>query len=226
MEDVSRESPRVRRVDGFLHRADTPRSRAVRVDRAVVCSSAYRAFHRHGAPNSRVDRPTNRRRIPDDTAPRWLHRDRDRAYSETFRRRVAGIAIADVVSAPASPWQNPYVERVIGSIRRECPDHVVVLNQVHLRRVLTIHSEYYHRSRTHLGLNKAPPDSSTTTPLGVPGVCADTSTPIASQTHATHTTTNVRTVFIMQSPFLLCGRHDINGRGGRREFQRMARHCP
>src|SRR6516165_6502025 len=62
------------------------------------------------------------------------------------------------VVSPASPWQNPYVERVIGSIRRECLDHMIVLNQVHLRRVLTIYSRYYHRSRTHLGLEKDAPD--------------------------------------------------------------------
>jgi putative transposase len=96
--------------------------------------------------------------FPDDTAPKWLHRDRDSVYSETFRRRVAGIGIAEVISAPASPWQNPYAERVIGSIRRECLDHVIVLNQAHLRRVLSIYSRYYHRSRTHLGLEKDAPD--------------------------------------------------------------------
>jgi transposase InsO family protein len=72
----------------------------------------------------------------DDTAPKWLHRDRDSVYGESFRRRVAGIGIAEVVAAPASPWQNPYAERVIGSMRRECLDHVIVLNQAHLRRVL------------------------------------------------------------------------------------------
>jgi len=99
--------------------------------------------------------------FPDDTAPKWLHRDRDSAYSEMFRRRVAGMGIAEVVSAPASPWQNPYAERVIGSIRRECLDHVIVLNQAHLRRVLTLYSRYYYRTRTHLGsrrtrLNLAP----------------------------------------------------------------------
>jgi transposase InsO family protein len=87
-----------------------------------------------------------------------LHRDRDSAYSETFRRRVAGKGIAEVVSAPASPWQNPYAERVIGAIRRECLDHVIVLNQAHLRRILTIYSRYYHRTRTHLGLAKDAPD--------------------------------------------------------------------
>ena len=96
--------------------------------------------------------------FPNDTAPTWLHRDRDSVYGESFRRRLAGTAIAEVVSSPASPWQNPYVERVIGSIRRECLDHVVVINQAHLWRVLTIYSRYYHRSRTHLGLAKDAPD--------------------------------------------------------------------
>jgi len=96
--------------------------------------------------------------FPDDTAPGWLHRDRDSVYGESFRRRVAGMDIGEVVSAPASPWQNPYAERVIGSIRRECLNHVIVLNQAHLRRILTIYSGYYHRSRTHLGLAKDAPD--------------------------------------------------------------------
>jgi integrase-like protein len=75
-----------------------------------------------------------------------------------FQRRLAGMSIAEVVSAPGSPWQNPYVERLIGSIRRECLDHVIVINEAHLRRVLTTYSRYYHRSRTHLGLKKDTPD--------------------------------------------------------------------
>src|SRR5262249_4828947 len=62
--------------------------------------------------------------FPNDTAPRWLHRDRDSIYGEHFRGRVAGMGIAEVVSAAASPWQNPYVERLIGSIRRECLDDI------------------------------------------------------------------------------------------------------
>jgi Integrase core domain len=70
--------------------------------------------------------------FPEDTAPRWLHRDRDRIYGDVFQCRIAGMGIAEVVSAPASPWQNPYVERLIGSIRRECLDHVIVLNEAHL----------------------------------------------------------------------------------------------
>ncbi len=96
--------------------------------------------------------------FPDDTAPRWIHRDRDRVYGEAFQRRMASMGIAEVVSAPASPWQNPYVERVIGSIRRECLDHLVILHEAHLRHVLRSYVRYYHRSRTHLGLQKDTPD--------------------------------------------------------------------
>src|ERR1700687_5722443 len=71
-----------------------------------------------------------------DTAPRWVLRDRDAIYGEQFCQRVAGMGITEVVSAPSSPWQNPYVERLIGSLRRECLDHVIVLSEAHLRRVL------------------------------------------------------------------------------------------
>jgi transposase InsO family protein len=102
--------------------------------------------------------------FPHDTAPRYLHRDRDSIYSESFRRRVAGMGIAEVISAPASPWQNPYVERLIGSIRRECLDHIIVLNASHLRRILRMYERYYHRSRTHLGLKKDAPDSRPVSP--------------------------------------------------------------
>jgi transposase InsO family protein len=87
-----------------------------------------------------------------------LHRDRDRIYGEVFQRRLAGMGITAVVSAPASPWQNPFVERLIGSIRRECLDHMIILNATHLRLVLTSYRLYYHRSRTHLGLKKDAPD--------------------------------------------------------------------
>jgi putative transposase len=110
--------------------------------------------------------------FPDDSAPRWLHRDRDSVFSESFRCRVVGMGIAEVVSAPASPWQNPYAERLIGSIRRECLDHVIVLNQTHLRRVLTIYSQYYHRSRTHLGLEKEAPDPRPVSPTSTGPIIA------------------------------------------------------
>jgi hypothetical protein len=90
--------------------------------------------------------------IPWDTAPRYLLRDRDGIYRGDFVRRVEGMRIVEVPISAHSPWQNPYVERVIGSIRRECLDHVIVFSERHLRRVLRSYVEYYHGSRTHLGL--------------------------------------------------------------------------
>jgi putative transposase len=81
--------------------------------------------------------------FPNDTAPRWLLRDRDAIYGDAFRRRVAGMDIGEVISSPSSPWQNPYAERLIGSIRRECLDHVIVLGERHLRRILTSYTAYY-----------------------------------------------------------------------------------
>jgi transposase InsO family protein len=96
--------------------------------------------------------------FPEDTAPRWLLRDRDTIYNDQVRRRIAGLGITEVVSSPLSPWQSPYVERLIGSIRRECFDHVIILGQTHLRRILRAYLAYYHRSRTHLALNKDAPD--------------------------------------------------------------------
>ena len=95
--------------------------------------------------------------FPDDTAPRWLLRDRDAIYGDTFRRRVASMGITEVLASPSSPWQNPYAERLIGSIRRECLDHVIVLSQAHLQRVLARYVSYYHGARTHLSLEKDAP---------------------------------------------------------------------
>ena len=95
--------------------------------------------------------------FPDDTAPRWRLRDRDAIYGDAFRRRIAGMGIGEVLSSPSSPWQDPHPERLIGSIRRECLDHVIVLGERHLRRILTDYLTYYHGSRTHLSLEKDAP---------------------------------------------------------------------
>ena len=95
--------------------------------------------------------------FPDDTAPRWLLRDRDAIYGDRFRRRVAAMSIHEVISAPSSPWQNPYVERLIGSIRREGLDQVIVLGQRHLRHLMTAYLTYYHGARTRLALEKDAP---------------------------------------------------------------------
>jgi putative transposase len=91
--------------------------------------------------------------FPWDEAPRYLLRDRDRVYGASFRQRVRNMGSEEVLIAPRSPWQNPYVERLIGSIRRECLDHVIVLHERHLRRLLTGYFQYYHHWRTHRALD-------------------------------------------------------------------------
>lgn len=96
--------------------------------------------------------------FPFDSAPRYLVRDRDAIYGGLVRRRIRTLGIKEVLIAPKSPWQNPFVERAIGSIRRDCLDHVVVFNEAHLRRILKKYFDYYHNCRTHLSLNKDPPE--------------------------------------------------------------------
>ena len=95
--------------------------------------------------------------FPWDTAPRYLLRDRDGSYGEKFSEAVEWLGIQEVLTAPQSPWQNAYVERLIGSIRRECLDHVIVLNESGLRRILRSYFDYYEHSRTHLSLEKDAP---------------------------------------------------------------------
>jgi putative transposase len=97
--------------------------------------------------------------FPWDGAPRYLLRDRDSIYGTYFRKRVRNMGIEEVLIAPQSPWQNPYVERLIGSIRRDLLDHVIVLNEPHLTRLLTEYMAYYHRYRTHLSLEMDCPES-------------------------------------------------------------------
>jgi putative transposase len=96
--------------------------------------------------------------FPWDTAPRYLLCDGDASYGSAFRCRVEAMEITEVITAPRSPWQNAYVERVIGSIRRECLDHIVTFNERHPRHVLSSYVDYYHRTRTHLSLDKDCPD--------------------------------------------------------------------
>ncbi len=96
--------------------------------------------------------------FPWDTVPRYLIRDRDGIYGRDFTGRANALGIKQILIAPRSPWQNPYVERVIGSIRRECLDHVIVFNKGHLRRILLSYFRYYHASRTHLALGKDAPE--------------------------------------------------------------------
>jgi len=93
----------------------------------------------------------------DDKATYLIH-DRDAIYGKIFFRRTRALGIEEVLTAYRSPWQNPYAERVIGSIRRECLDHIIVLGPRHLKRVLTRYVDYYNGVRTHLSLRKDSPD--------------------------------------------------------------------
>src|SRR4051812_32855805 len=99
-----------------------------------------------------------REAFPWDTAPRSLLRDRDRIFGPEFVDQVKAMGIKQVLSAPRSPWQRAYVERVIGTLRRECFDHVIVFNQASLSHHLPSFLDYYHHSRCHLALNKDAPD--------------------------------------------------------------------
>ena len=94
----------------------------------------------------------------DRDAPRYLIRDRDGIYGIEFRRRVHSLGVKEVITAPQSPWQNGFAERLIGSIRRECLNHVVILTPRHLRKILKNYFAYYHESRTHLALEKDSPE--------------------------------------------------------------------
>jgi transposase InsO family protein len=99
-----------------------------------------------------------REAFPFDRIPRYLLRDRDQIFGDDFRRQVRDMKIREVLSAPRSPWQRGYIERVIGSIRRECLDHVIVFNEGGLRRTLSIYFSYYHETRPHLSLEKDAPE--------------------------------------------------------------------
>src|ERR1700687_623915 len=130
--------------------------------------------------------------FPWETAPRFLLRDRDTSYGSVFSKRVAAMGITEVVTTPRSPWQNAYVERVIGSIRRECLDQVVIFNERHLQRVLSSYVDYYHRTRTHLSLDKDSPHSHPIQPprsgrvIAIPQVGGCTITTSASRPDGTN----------------------------------------
>jgi len=95
--------------------------------------------------------------FPYDAAPEYLLRDRDSIYGKAFKKRVKTLGIEEVVTAPRSPWQNPIAERFVGSVRRDCLDHCIILNARHLLKTLREYTDYYHNDRTHLGLSKDTP---------------------------------------------------------------------
>jgi transposase InsO family protein len=95
--------------------------------------------------------------FPWEEAPGYLIRDNDRIYGDIARRRIRAMGIRDKPIAPAAPWQNSFAERLIGSIRRECLDHVIVVGEAHLRRILRSYCRYYNEIRTHRSLDKDAP---------------------------------------------------------------------
>jgi len=107
-----------------------------------------------------------REAFPFDQVPKFLLRDRDKIFGAEFSKRVADLGMEEVLSAPRSPWQRAYVERIIGTIRRECLDHVIVFNEACLYRHVKSFLTYYHASRTHLSLAKDPPETRAVQPLG------------------------------------------------------------
>ena len=105
-----------------------------------------------------------REAFPWDSAPRFLLRDRDRIFGAEFSHQVKEPGIQEVLGAPRAPQQRAYIERVIGTIRRECLNHMIVFNEGSLRRHLKVFLEYYHQSRTHLSLAKDAPESRSVQP--------------------------------------------------------------
>src|SRR5438552_529019 len=133
-------------------------------DRGAVASPGFQAVlgMEESTPMGRA------RRLPEacgqDESPRHLIRDRDQVYGERFSRQARLLDIREAVIAPRSPWQNAYAERVIGSLRRECLDHVVVVGERHLLGILSKYVDYYNRTRTHLSLAKDAPESRSVQP--------------------------------------------------------------
>ena len=133
--------------------------------RVLSCFVVLRHDRRRVAHLNVTDRPsaawTAQQMIeafPFNEAPRVLLRDHDQIYGDEFPRRVENLAIAEVVTAPRSPWQNPYAERMIGTLRRACVDHVIVLGAEHLRGIVGRFLDYDHRERTHQGLERNSPE--------------------------------------------------------------------
>jgi len=125
----------------------------------VLSHARRRVVHFNVTPNPTAEWTAQQivEAFPWDTAPRYLLRDRDSIYGGWFRQRVKNMGIEEVVTAYHSPWQNAFVERLNGSIRRECTDQVIVFGENHLRRILCGYFDYYHEDRTHLGLDKETP---------------------------------------------------------------------
>ena len=156
LDDVSAKSCGANSVDRSLYCGDDSTASVVFI---VLAQDRRRVVHFNVTKNPTAVWAAQQivEAFPENTAPRYLVRDRDGVYGHHFIARVEGLGVEDIPISARSPWQNCYAERVIGSIRRECLDHVVVINERHLRRILKSYFQYYHRSRTHLALQKDAP---------------------------------------------------------------------
>src|SRR5205807_7927955 len=150
---------------GVLQRSARKRPRLTPVDRVlyvflVLAHDRRRILHCNvtAHPTAEWTGQQLREAFPFDQLPRYLLRDRDAIFGDAFRGQVRDMGIQEVRCTPRSPWQRAYVERMIGSIRRECLDHVLVFHETSLRRILRSYLDYYHRSRTHLSLRKDSPE--------------------------------------------------------------------
>ena len=161
LEGVPPQSCRRHRGDGSVRRTDDLISLALWLVNHGAWSTTGFMVWRYRASDRRMDCNQITQACGWKQAPRYLIRDRDGAYGEVVIRRVRSMGIRDRPTSPRSPWQNGYAERLIGSIRRECLDHVVVFGERHLRHVLLSYMNYYNETRTHLSLDKDAPLSRT-----------------------------------------------------------------
>ena len=157
LEDLSAQSCGWHRRDGLPDRADRRLSVAVRLGHPAAPAAAADLAHRHqpSAADWIARQVTDA--FPWDEAPDYLIRDRDGSYGQAVAKRLAAMGIRDHPTAPRSPWQNGHAERLIGSIRSECLDHIVVFGEAHLRRIAAAYTGYYNEFRTHLSLDKDAP---------------------------------------------------------------------
>jgi transposase InsO family protein len=159
LEDLSAQ-PFVRhRRDGLPDRADGRLSATLRFGHPQARTAAVISLSVTAHPTAEWIAQQVTEAFPWDEAPDYMIRDRDASYGQAVTKRLAAMGIRDHPIAPRSPWQNGHAERLIGSIRRECLDHVVVFGEAHLRRILAAYTGYYNELRTHLSLGKDAPSN-------------------------------------------------------------------
>src|SRR3954447_10489071 len=155
--DVSAQSYTRDRGDGPFRRADACLQPALWLHHRSARPPRARLDWRDEQSDGRMDCTPDHRGFPWESAPGYLIRDRDRVFGSIIRQRLRAMGIRDKPIAPRAPWQNGFAERLIGSIRRKCLDHIIVFGEAHLRRLLCAYADYYNGTRTHRSLDKDAP---------------------------------------------------------------------